>query len=169
VTDEPKPDLRIGRVLKAHGVKGALRVELLTDFPDRFAPGREMVVGGRRLRVARSEELQGSVLVTFEGISDRTAAEPLAGAYVTVPLAEARALPADHYYHFQLVGLTVFDTRQARQLGRVAEVLSYAANDVLRVTDGDREVLIPMIRSVVRSIAPAEGMITVDLPEEAQA
>jgi len=165
VTDEAEPDLRIGRVLKAHGVKGALRVELLTDFPDRFAPGREMVVG----RVARSEELQGSVLVTFEGISDRTAAEPLAGAYVTVPLAEARALPADHYYHFQLVGLTVFDTRQARQLGRVAEVLSYAANDVLRVTDGDREVLIPMIRSVVRSIAPAEGMITVDLPEEAQA
>ena len=169
MTVEPEPDLRIGRVLKAHGVKGALRVELLTDFPDRFAPGREMVVGGRRLRVARSEELQGSVLVTFEGISDRTAAEPLAGAYVTVPLAEARALPADHYYHFQLVGLTVFDTRQARQLGRVAEVLSYAANDVLRVTDGDREVLIPMIRSVVRSIAPAEGMITVDLPEEAQA
>ena len=169
MTDEAEPDLRIGRVLKAHGVKGALRVELLTDFPDRFAPGREMVVGGRRLRVARSEELQGSVLVTFEGISDRTAAEPLAGAYVTVPLAEARALPADHYYHFQLVGLTVFDTRQARQLGRVAEVLSYAANDVLRVTDGDREVLIPMIRSVVRSIAPAEGMITVDLPEEAQA
>ena len=168
MTDEAEPDLRIGRVLKAHGVKGALRVELLTDFPDRFAPGREMVVGGRRLRVARSEQLQGSVLVTFEGISDRTAAEPLAGAYVTVPLAEARALPADQYYHFQLVGLTVFDTRQARQLGRVAEVLTYPANDVLRVTDGDHEVLIPMIRSVVRSIALADGTITVDLPEEAQ-
>jgi len=167
VTVEPEPDLRIGRVLKAHGVKGALRVELLTDFPDRFAPGREVVVGGRPLRVARSEELDRSMLVTFEGISDRSAAEPLAGSYVTVPLAEARALPADHYYHFQLVGLTVFDTRQARQLGRVAEVLTYPANDVLRVTGGDREVLIPMIRSVVRSIAPAEGMITVDLPEEA--
>jgi len=169
VTVEPEPDLRVGRVLRAHGVKGALRVELLTDFPDRFAPGREVVVGGRPLRVARSEELDGSMLVTFEGISDRTAAEPLAGAYVTVPLAEARALPADQYYHFQLVGLTVFDTRQARQLGRVAEVLTYPANDVLRVTDGDHEVLIPMIRSVVRSIAPAEGMITVDLPEEAPA
>ncbi|TMF95787.1 MAG: 16S rRNA processing protein RimM [Chloroflexi bacterium] len=167
MTVEPEPDLRIGRVLKAHGVKGALRVELLTDFPDRFAPGREVVVGGRPLRVARSEELDRSMLVTFEGISDRSAAEPLAGSYVTVPLAEARALPADHYYHFQLVGLTVFDTRQARQLGRVAEVLTYPANDVLRVTGGDREVLIPMIRSVVRSIAPAEGMITVDLPEEA--
>jgi 16S rRNA processing protein RimM len=166
VTSEPEPDLRIGRVLKAHGVKGALRIELLTDFPDRFAPGSDVVVAGRPMRVARSEELDGSMLVTFEGINDRTAAQPLAGAYVTVPLAEARALPADRYYHFQLVGLTVFDTRQARQLGRVAEVLTYAANDVLRVTDGDHEVLIPMIRSVVRSIAPDEGKITVDLPEE---
>ena len=169
MTVEPEPDLRIGRVLKAHGVRGAVRVELLTDFPDRFAPGREVLVAGRRLKVARSEELDGSMLVTFDGIDDRTAAEQLAGAYFTVPLREARALPTDQYYHFQLVGLTVFDTRGARELGKVAEVLTYAANDVLRVTDGDHEILIPMIRSVVRSIAPAEGTITVDLPEETKA
>ena len=166
MTVEPEPDLRIGRVLKAHGVRGAVRVELLTDFPDRFAPGRVVLVAGRRLKVARSEEVDGSMLVTFEGIDDRTAAEPLAGAYCTVPLAQARALPAGQYYHFQLVGLTVIDTRGARELGKVAEVLTYAANDVLRVTNGDHETLIPMIRSVVRSIAPAEGTITVDLPEE---
>ena len=169
MTVEPEPDLRIGRVLKAHGVKGAVRVELLTDFPDRFAPGREVLVGGRRLSVARSEELNGSMLVTFEGIDDRSAAELLAGAYCTVPLRDAKALPPDRYYHFQLVGLTVIDTRGARELGKVAEVLTYAANDVLRVTDGDHEILIPMIRSVVRSIAPAEGTITVDLPEETRA
>ena len=166
MTTEPEPELRIGRVLKAHGVKGALRIELLTDFPDRFAPGREVEVGGRRLRVVRSEGQDGSLLVAFDGIDDRTAAEPLTGAYCTVPLGEARALPADRYYHFQLVGLTVFDTGRARELGRVAEVLSYPANDVLRVTDGSHEVLIPMVRSVVRSIAPAEGRITVDLPGE---
>jgi 16S rRNA processing protein RimM len=166
VTVEPEPDLRIGRVLKAHGVKGALRVELLTDFPDRFARGRELLVAGRRLTVAKAEEQEGSLLITFEGIDDRTAAEPLVGAYFTVPLAEARALPADHYYHFQLVGLTVFDSGRARELGRVAEVLSYAANDVLRVTGVEGEILIPMVRSVIRSIAPEQGRITVDLPEE---
>lgn len=166
MTVEPEPDLRIGRLLKAHGVKGALRVELLTDFPDRFAPGREVLVGGRRLRVARSEGQDSSLLVTFEGIDDRTAAEPLVGSYVTLPLADARPLPPDHYYHFQLVGLTVFDARRARALGKVEEVLSYAANDVLRVSDGKQEFLIPMIRHVVRSIAPREGRITVDLPEE---
>ena len=169
MTVEPEPELRIGRVLKAHGVKGAVRVELLTDFPDRFAPGREVQAAGRRLTVARSEERDGSMLVTFAGIDDRDAAQQLAGAYCTVPLGEARELPADRYYHFQLVGLRVIDTAGTRELGKVAEVLTYAANDVLRVTDGDKEILIPMIRSVVRSIAPAEGTITVDLPEETRA
>jgi 16S rRNA processing protein RimM len=86
-----------------------------------------------------------------------------------VPLDDARPLPANQYYHFQLVGLKVFDIRGARELGEVAEVLTYPANDVLRVTDGSREVLIPMIRSVVRSITLSEGRITVELDEETQA
>ncbi|HEY4871674.1 MAG TPA: ribosome maturation factor RimM [Candidatus Dormibacteraeota bacterium] len=169
MTTEPETDLRIGLVRSAHGVKGALRIELLTDFPDRFAAGREVDVSGRRLRIARSTEQPDGLLVTFDGIDDRNAAEELMGAYCTVPLDEARVLPPDHYYHFQLVGLRVFDTRGARELGHVAEVLTYPANDVLRVTDGSHEVLIPMIRSVVRTIAPSEGRITVELDEETQA
>jgi 16S rRNA processing protein RimM len=169
LTTEPETNLRIGRVRSAHGVKGALRVELLTDFPDRFAAGREVDVAGRRLRVARSTEQDDGMLVTFEGIDDRDAAQAITGAYCTVPLEEARALPADHFYHFQLVGLRVFDIHSARELGEVAEVLTYPANDVLRVTDGSREVLIPMVRSVVRAITPSEGRITVELPEETQA
>jgi 16S rRNA processing protein RimM len=169
LTTQPETDLRIGLVRSAHGVKGALRVELLTDFPDRFAPGREVEVAGRHLRVARSTEQPDGLLVTFDGIDDRNAAEQLVGAYCTVPLEDARALPADRYYHFQLVGLRVFDVHSDRKLGEVAEVLIYPANDVLRVTDGSHEVLIPMIRSVVRSIAPSEGRITVELDEETQA
>jgi 16S rRNA processing protein RimM len=166
LTTQPETDLRIGLVRSAHGVKGALRVELLTDFPDRFAPGCEVNVAGRQLRVARSTEQPDGLLVTFDGIDDRNAAEGLVGAYCTVPLVDARALPADRYYHFQLVGLRVFDVHGDRDLGEVAEVLTYPANDVLRVTNGSHEVLIPMVRSVVRAIAPSEGRITVDLPEE---
>lgn len=169
MTTPPESDLRIGLVRSAHGVKGALRVELLTDFPDRFAPGREVEVGGRRLRVARSTEQPDGLLVTFDGIDDRTSAERLVGAYCTLPLEDARPLPADRYYHFQLVGLRVFDLHGDRDLGRVADVLTYPANDVLRVTDGTREVLVPMVRSVVRSIALSEGRITVELAEETQA
>jgi 16S rRNA processing protein RimM len=165
----PEPDLRIGRVLKAHGVKGAVRVELLTDFPERFKTGSEIDVGGRRLRVEQSQEQDGGLIITFEGITDRDAAEALTGAYCTVPLSAAKPLPDDRYYHFQLVGLPVFDARQQRELGRVAEVLTYSANDVLRVVNGKTEILIPMVKSVVRVINPNEGSIIVDLPEEIDA
>lgn len=161
-----QPELRIGRVLKAHGVKGAVRIELLTDFPERFDPGNEIELSGRRLKVAQSQQQDGGLIVSFEGIEDRNEAEQLVGAYCTVSLSAARPLPADRYYHFQLVGLAVFDARQQRELGRVAEVLTYSANDVLRVVDGKTEILIPMVKSVVRTINTDEGRIIVDLPEE---
>ncbi|HET9847976.1 MAG TPA: ribosome maturation factor RimM [Candidatus Dormibacteraeota bacterium] len=169
MTDGGQPELRIGRVLRAHGLNGAVRVELLTDFPDRFRRGSEIQVAGRHLVVASSQPQDGSVLLTFEGVHDRNAAEALVGAYCTLPLSAARELPADHFYSFQLVGLRVVDARRQRQLGTVAEVLSYAANDVLRVVDGRREILVPMVKSVVQTIDPAGGTITIDLPEETTA
>lgn len=169
MTDAGPAELRVGRVLRAHGVNGAVRVELLTDFVERFQPGRVIDVGGRPLAVATSQEQDGEVLVTFTGIEDRNAAEALAGAYCTVPLSEARELPADRYYQFQLVGLTVFDTRRQRELGKVVDVLPYAANDVLRVVDGPTERLIPLVKAVVEAIDRAAGRITVDLPEETEA
>jgi 16S rRNA processing protein RimM len=162
-------ELRIGRVIKAHGVKGAVRVELLTDFPDRFTTGRAVDIAGRPFTVKDAREQDGGLLVSFEGIDDRDAADALRGAYITLPLSAARSLPEDHYYHFQLVGLSVFDIRQQRTIGRVAEVLSYAANDVLRVTDGQREVLIPMLKAVVQAIKRDEELIVVDLPQEIDA
>ena len=169
MTPEATPELRIGLVGKAHGLNGAVRVELLTDFPDRFAAGNAVEVNGKRLRIRRCEERDGGLLVSFDGVEDRNTAETLRGLYVTVPLAEARALPGDHYYHFQLVGLAVFDVVAQRTLGRVEEVLTYAANDVLRVSDGRVDTLIPMVKQVVKRIDPAARLITVELPAETPA
>jgi 16S rRNA processing protein RimM len=169
LTDEASPELRIGRIAKAHGLRGALRIESLTDFPDRFAPGAEVTVDGRTLRVKSSEENDGGLLVRFEGIEDRNAAEELAGQYCTVPLASARTLPDNQYYHFELVGLSVYDSRHQRELGRVEEILTYAANDVLRVSNGRVDTLIPMVKHIVKTIDRASGRITVELPEEVEA
>ncbi|HEY8677879.1 MAG TPA: ribosome maturation factor RimM [Candidatus Dormibacteraeota bacterium] len=168
MTAPAQPDLRIGRVLRAHGVRGGVRVESLTDFSDRFASGALVMVGGRRLTVARSNETPGSLLITFVEIGDREAAERLTGSYITVPLDQAHPLPRDHYYHFQLVGLTVVDGPRERTLGTVAEVLRYPANDVLRVAGVTGEVLVPMVRSVVRSVDVTDRLITVDLPLETE-
>jgi len=166
VTPGAPPDLRIGRVLKAHGVRGGVRVESLTDFPDRFAPGSQVTVAGRRLTIERSGVSEAGVLLTFAEITDREEAARLTGSYLTVPLSEARELPPERFYHFQLVGLQVIDRASGRRLGTVAEVLTYPANDVLRVTDGAGERLVPMVRSVVLRVDLPGGTITVDLPDE---
>ncbi len=164
------PDLRVGRVVKAHGVKGAVQVEALTDFPSqRFSPGSRVLANGTALTVAALGRTGGDLLLRFEGIDTRDAAARLNGAYLTVALSEARTLPAGKYYHYQLVGLSVIDGRTDRLLGTVAEVLSYDANDVLRVTAGPKEVLVPMVRSVVRTIEPSLGRIVIDMPEESPA
>jgi 16S rRNA processing protein RimM len=163
--DPAQPALRVGRVVRAHGVQGALRVETLTDFPDRFRPGACLEAEGRMLTVQSADAGGGLMVVRFEEITDRTAAERLRGVYLTVPLDAARALPKGHFYHFQLVGLNVIDGKTERVVGTVVEVLSYPANDVLRVLDGSTELLIPMVRSVVRVIEPGAGRIVVDLLE----
>ncbi len=169
MTEGAAPDLRIGRVLKPHGVRGGLRVEALTDFPDRFDAGRQVTVGGRLLTITRSQQSEGGLILNFAGIDNPEDAGPLRGAYITVPLSEARALPADRYYHFQLVGLSVIDNHEHRTLGTVEEVLTYPANDVLRVTGAGRERLVPMVSSVVLEVDLGEGQIMVDLREETEA
>lgn len=165
MTLEP-PSLRVGRVLRVHGVAGAVRVESLTDFADRFQKGARLDADGRRLTVAAVQPGERALIVRFEEVSDRSAAQSLQGAYLTVPLEEARALPAGRYYHFHLVDLPVIEESSGRRIGCVAEVLEYPANDVLRVTEGARETLVPMIKSVVRSIDLVAGRIVVHLPEE---
>jgi len=169
VTEGAAPALRIGRVLKPHGVRGGLRVESLTDFPDRFDAGRQVMVDGRLLTISRSWQSEGGLILNFAGIDNPEEAGPLRGAYITVPLSEARTLPADRYYHFQLVGLRVIDNLDHHALGTVAEVLTYPANDVLRVTGAGRDRLVPMVSSVVLKVDLGEGQITVDLREDTEA
>lgn len=169
MTSRAEPgSLRVGRVLRVHGLEGAVRVESLTDFVDRFRKGARLEVNGRRLTVSSAKQAEGALIVRFEEVGDRTAAQALQGAYLTVPLAAARALPGDRFYHFQLVGLTVIEARTGRRIGAVAEVLEYPANDVLRVVEGAGEVLIPMVRSVVQSIDLAGRRVVVELPEEVE-
>jgi 16S rRNA processing protein RimM len=165
VTSEP-PSLRVGRVLRVHGVAGAVRVESLTDFADRFEKGARLDANGRRLTVASVQPGDRAMIVRFEEVCDRNAAQSLQGAYLTVPLEEARTLPVGRYYHFQLVGLAVIEEAGGRRVGSVAEVLEYPANDVLRVTEGVKETLVPMLNSVVRSIDLVAGRILVHLPDE---
>ncbi|MCL4297637.1 MAG: 16S rRNA processing protein RimM [Anaerolineae bacterium] len=164
-----QPELRylaIGRVIRAHGLRGEVSVVVLTDFPERFETtewvylGNEFEAAPYRLKSFRWHKQ--NVLLTLEGVTNRTQAELLKGQLVQVPLEEAVTLPDGSYYLYQLIGLKVEDT-SGKFLGTIKEVLETGANDVYVVEHEGQELLLPAIPDVVKSVDITTGIMIVHL------
>ena len=151
--------------MSPHGAAGELRVQVISDSPGRFAAGGVLYLGNERLRIERaSPPSRGSVVLMLEGIDTRGRAASLKGALLMVPEAMVPPLPEGEYYHFQVLGMSVYDP-EGRRLGRVTEILSTGTNDVYVVSEGGREVLVPALEGVVRSVDVGARRMTVELPE----
>jgi 16S rRNA processing protein RimM len=146
--------IRVGQVMGAYGLDGAVKVLPLTDFQDRFDPGANLLLDGCARSVEWSREGQPGLVVKLDGIDNRTMAELFRGRYLEVPDDEMRALEAGSYYHRQVVGLAAV-TSSGRRLGVIEEVLERPANDVWVSREGSIEHLIP---------ATADAIVSVDLP-----
>jgi len=158
--------LAIGRIGRPHGVHGEVRLEVMTDFPERFAPGAKLLVGPEQESEPQSVEVMAVrphkewLLVRFDIAGERTAASLLTGQYVYIPAEEARALEPDSYYPHELLGLEVA-TDEGRPLGRVTSVLETGAADVLKVDSDEGEYLIPMIADVIADVDLDTGRLTI--------
>lgn len=155
----------IGRIARAHGLRGELGVQIRTDEPERrFAAGSSVVCGDRTLTITSSRHHSGRLLVTFEQISDRTAAEALHGSVLEAHIDPAD-LPDDpeEFYDHQLVGLEA--RRGDTVIGTVTAVLHLPDQDSLAVDVDGREVLIPFVTELVPVVDVAAGFVTVaDVP-----
>lgn len=152
-------------MLGAKGLGGGLRVELLTDFPERLEPGVVLwVESDNEPHKLLKVEWGGRIPVFFlAGITDRSAAESVIGRYLEAP---AQPLPAGSYYWHQLVGLSVTDAA-AGLLGELVEVFRAGENEVYRVEGAGGETLIPALSDVVQSIDLEAGTMLVSYqPEE---
>jgi len=152
----------VGRIVRAHGVRGELVVEALTDFPERYDPGAVLSAGGRSYRVAAVRPHRGALLLTLDGIVTRPAAEAMRGLLLEVPEADLAPLGEDRYYRHQLAGLAVVDT-EGNALGRIEEVLETGANDVYLVRGERGELLLPAIDTVVKAVDIKAGRMVVQL------
>jgi 16S rRNA processing protein RimM len=147
--------LEVGRVAKAHGLRGEVVIMPITNRPDRFVVGAEFWSGDRVLRVVSSRPHQGGHLVRFEGVDDRNAAEALRGS--TLAAEPSGPPPPGEVWVHEVVGAEVRD-RAGQVLGRVVAVQANPAHDLLEL---DRGTLIPMVFVVDHD----PELIVVDLPE----
>ncbi|MDI3298224.1 MAG: ribosome maturation factor RimM [Bacillota bacterium] len=159
--------ITVGRIRTAHGVRGEVQVEPLTDFPERFRRRRRYWVEGGEAGwrdVERVRRHGGLFLIKFRGVETREQAEALRGAELQVPAEELEPLPEGRFYDHQLLGLEV-RAEGGALLGVVDGVEHPPANDVLRVRKtGGGLLWVPVVRGIVAAILPAEGRIVVDLP-----
>ncbi|MER3419447.1 MAG: 16S rRNA processing protein RimM [Chloroflexota bacterium] len=156
--------IAVGRVLRPWGLRGDVKVESLTDFPERFAPGSTLWVAGERRTVEGSRWRGDTVYLKLSGVNSPDEAERVRGSLLEVPESERRPLPEGEYYEDELLGLTV-RTAEGETLGRVTELLNPGPNNVLVVRGERGEVLIPFIEDVIRRVDPAQGVIEIDLVE----
>lgn len=155
--------LAVGRVARPHGVHGEVRIELLTDVPERFKWLDYIYVGERNPRRVAVEGVrfhQGTVLLRLAGYPDRNAADTLRGELLQVLESEAIPLEEGEYFLHQLKGLAVY-TEKGTCIGRLSEVLETGANNVF-VVDGDAgQHLLPDIPDVIREINIKGGRIVI--------
>lgn len=162
---EPDRPVVVGRITRAHGVRGWVRVQSWTAPPDNLRAYRPWLLregdGWTSLAVEEVDRQPKGLIARLAGIGDRDAAEALAGREIAVP---RRCLPAeedDEYYWFDLIGLAV-RTPDGRELGRVERLLETGANDVLVVRGEGRERLVPFIEAVVREVDLEGGRLVAD-------
>jgi 16S rRNA processing protein RimM len=156
----------IGRIGRAHGVRGELNVEIRTDEPDRrFAPGSTVLCNGRPLTVESSRHHSGRLLVAFRGVPDRTAAEQLHGSILEADIDEMeRPDDPEEFYDHQLVGLQARGPDEA-VVGTVTSVVHLPHQDTLVIDADGREVLVPFVSALVPTVDVSEGYLRLaDVP-----
>ncbi len=153
-TPEPRY-LLVGRVLRPHGVRGELRVAILTGYPDRLAQHSHFYLAhAKSPDVVRRYAVKGlrlhkkSLLIKLHGCDDRNAADELRGMLVQIPIEDAVPLEEGEYYLFQLVGVRV-EAESGEWLGKIVQVIETGANEVYVVRGPRGEVLLPGVDDVV--------------------
>ena len=159
----------IGRVIKARGLRGEIKVKPLSNVLDRFKFLHEITLelkNGENINfnIEYSRISGVNIILKLNGIDDRDAAEKLRSAYINVTLDNVAPLDNNSYYIFDLVGMGVFDSGN-NKIGSVSRIEQYPANDVIVVEKETEEIIIPAIKEFIVGIDLKSKKLTVNLPE----
>ena len=161
-----RPTIVVGVVLKPHGLRGELTVQSRSDNPDRWTSGSVVFDdAGTRYRVTAARAHGTRLLVSFEGIGDRTAADGLRGRELLVPESWLPELPNGEWWPHELEGCRVV-TEHGRELGILSEVIANPANDLWVAVDGSgNETLVPVLEDLLVKVdLPGKRIVVRDVP-----
>jgi 16S rRNA processing protein RimM len=164
--------LIVGRIRRPHGIRGECVIAVDTDRPDAvLRNGRVLTLGnpvgaesGQEVTIERIRETPSGAIVRFTGFDSREAAEEVRGATLLIAASEAQPAGADEVHYRDLVGMTAFD--QGLEIGTVDDILELATGEmlVIRSSDGEKEILVPFVRQMVRDIDVESKRLGLDLP-----
>lgn len=159
----------IGRIGKAHGIRGDVTVEVRTDEPERrFVDGATLLVQHDThpaLVIEHARDHSGRLLLKFDGIDDRNSAEALRGLILEADV-DPDELPedTDEYYDRQLIGLAA-QTKDGLELGTITDVVHLPGHDLLAVhSELFGEVLVPFVQEIVTEVDLMDGVVVMDPP-----
>ena len=147
----------VGKVLKPRGLKGELKVEIITSFPGHFLELKEIFIkegpDWQSYNVLSAKLTDRFAFLKLDGVDSVELAEKLRKHFLYITKQDLTALGKDEFYMHDLIGLEVFDVA-GNLLGTLAEVESYEANDVYVLKDRQgREYLLPAVKDVIVSIS----------------
>ena len=164
--------LLLGEILRPHGIRGELRMRVLTDYPEHITTRDHIFLGddpnastAKPYQVQHMRMHKGYALLKLKDIEDRNQAELLRDLLVMVRMGDAIPLEDDEIYLYQLIGMTA-RTDAGEDLGEIADVLETGANDVY-VVQGQTygEILIPVTDETIIATDIEQGVVIVSLPD----
>ena len=159
----------VGKIVGAHGVKGTSKITAYVESLTIFKPDTDLLVcspegGETSYEIDWVKPHSRGALLALKDVTSREQAKSLVGSELYIQRARLPKLEDGDYYWFDLIGLKVY-TSDDQYLGRLDSIIETGANDVYVVNKDDREILIPALKSVVRSIDIESRIIRVELPE----
>jgi 16S rRNA processing protein RimM len=164
---EFQESIKVGKIVGTHGYKGIVKVQALTDFPERFKPAQKLIIGqgktSKEIVIENCSLYKGLLLMKLQGIDTLDEAVLYRNQFLSVDASEIYPLPEGHYYHFQLLGMRVDDLDRG-YLGELTDILETGANDVYVVKSPNYgEILLPAIKKVILKVDPDNNRMQVKL------
>ncbi len=141
----------LGVIVKAQGIKGEVKVKPYTDTPDALCRLKYVIVDGKQLKVQKGRSDKSMAYLKIEEIDDRDAAELLRNKEIYVDRKDAPKLPDGRHYIEDLLGCSMYDT-DGNLLGILENIMQNGANDVYVIKNKNGEILVPVLKSVIKKI-----------------